>query len=138
MEKYPLPQFIESEGKIIYFLTFRQFFELVGGGAIIYILHLFITNFNIFSIVALAIAGFTAAIAFMKIENTSLPTFFLHFLGFSIESKNYVWKKKEASYPLQARKESAVSEEPGKSMLKMQESGLGKTKKMVETKKPTV
>ena len=39
MEQYPVPQFIEQEGKIAFFLSFRQFFYLAGAGAICFILY---------------------------------------------------------------------------------------------------
>ena len=39
MEQYPIPQFIEQEGKIAFFISFRQFFYIVGAGAICFILY---------------------------------------------------------------------------------------------------
>ncbi|MCX6719524.1 MAG: PrgI family protein, partial [Candidatus Staskawiczbacteria bacterium] len=39
MEQYPIPQFIEQEGKIAFFISFRQFFYLVGAGGACFILY---------------------------------------------------------------------------------------------------
>ena len=39
MERYPIPQFIEAEGKIAFFISFRQFFYLLGAGVICFILY---------------------------------------------------------------------------------------------------
>src|SRR5436305_2106010 len=106
MPQYPIPQFIEEEGKIISFLTFRQFFLIVGGGAICVLLF-YLTPFLVFVFTALPIALLTAAIAFVKIENETIVQILLHMIGFSMTKKNYVWKKGDASYS------AAALEPPG-------------------------
>jgi len=91
--QYPIPQFIESEGKIISFLSFRQFFLLVGGGAIC-ALFFTILPFYFFVIGSLLVMALTGSIAFVKIDNISVLTIFMNFIGFTIASKNYMWIKK--------------------------------------------
>jgi hypothetical protein len=98
MAQYPIPQFIEEEGKIMPFLTFRQFFWLIGGGAISFMLY-FTLPFGIFAILGLLVMGITAALAFVKINNASIITVVLNFIGFATGPKSYVWKRKEFSYP---------------------------------------
>ena len=120
MPQYPIPQFIEEEGRIVFFLTFRQFFLLVGGGAFCLILF-YSLPFWIFVAIAIPSLLIIAAIAFLKIDNESIVSIFLHFIGFSIGQKNYIWRKKELSY---APKISAE-----------QKSNIGEIKKIIETKK---
>ena len=94
MEQYPVPQFIESEGKITYFLTFKQFFLLVGGGFACLLLY-YILPFLIFIFCAIFIIISILAIAFVKIDNASILTILLNLIGYSVGTKSYVWKKKE-------------------------------------------
>ncbi|MEK7664120.1 MAG: PrgI family protein [Patescibacteria group bacterium] len=117
---YPTPQYIEEEGKIVFFLTFRQFFLLVGGGAVCLLLY-YLLPFLLFIFLAIPIMLLTAAVAFIKIGNESIVKVFLHIIGFSIGKKNYIWKKKEMSYPLGAQGG--------------QQSKVEQVRKIIETKK---
>src|SRR5258708_7842589 len=101
MAQYPIPQFIESEGKIIFFLTFRQFFILVGGGTACILLY-FILPLFLFLVFAIPIVIVTLVVAFLKVNNESVVKAFLHYVGFSTKPKNYTWKKKDLSYPFEA------------------------------------
>ncbi|MBM3206726.1 MAG: hypothetical protein FJZ43_03850 [Candidatus Staskawiczbacteria bacterium] len=98
MQQYPIPQFIEEEGKIVFFLTFKQFFLLIGGGAVCLILY-YTLPFIFFVLTALPIVLLVGAVAFIKIENESVVSIFMHFIGFSMANKNYIWKKKELYHP---------------------------------------
>ena len=92
MPEYSVPQFIEDESKIIFFLTFRQFFILVGGGLLCFFSYILLP-FNIFVIVGALIAILTGVIGFLKIQGDSVVKIALNFIGFSFGSKNYTWKK---------------------------------------------
>ena len=118
MPQYPIPQFIEEEGKIVFFLTYTQFFLLVGGGALCFVLHL-ILPFWIFAILGIFIMLLVLAIAFIKIGNESIIKVVLHFIGFSVATKNYIWEKKELNFPV----------------ADIQQSQLNNTKKIIETKR---
>ncbi len=120
MQQYPIPQFIEEEGKIIFFLTFRQFFLLVGGGAVCLLLY-YMLPFWLFAVLAIPIVLIVGAIVFIKIDNESVVQIFLHFIGFSFANKNYVWRKKELYYPPNTALE--------------QKSKIAEIKKVIETKK---
>lgn len=102
MAQYPIPQFIESEGKIIYFLTFRQFFWLVGGGAACLGFY-YLLPFFFFILLSLLVAIFITLVAFVKIDGFPVTTLFMNFLTFSAKSKNYVWKKKKLEYPFKTK-----------------------------------
>ena len=116
--QYATPQFIEEEGRIVFFLTFRQFFLLVGG-LFACILFYYILPFWLFLVLAIPIILSVGAIAFLKINNESIVKVLLHFIGFSMAKKNYVWKKKELPYPIGSE---------------IQTSKINDIKKMVETK----
>ncbi len=102
MAQYPIPQFIEAEGKIISFLTFRQFFWIVGGGAACMLFY-YTLPFFLFVVLSVITALFVALVAFVKIDNVSVLTIFFNFLTFSTKTKDYTWKKKEMPYPFKAK-----------------------------------
>src|SRR3989344_6802432 len=104
MPQYPIPQFIEEEGKIIFFMTFRQFFMLVGGGVGCVIFY-FLFPFALFVIASILLMGIIFVVAFIKINNASIITVLMHFLGFTTSTKNYIWKKQNRPYPMKVEKE---------------------------------
>jgi len=130
MAQYPIPQYIEAEGKIINFLTFRQFFILIGGGAVCVVLYN-ILPFSFFVVVAVIVIALTALLAFVKVNNVSIITIFLQFLGFLSVPKNYVWKKKEIAHPFIIKK-GTDADVPGISEIKSQITRLQDTKKKIE------
>ncbi len=127
MAQYPIPQFIEAEGKIISFLTFRQFFILVGGGAICALFY-YTLPFFIFATGSIFVAIITAAVAVLKVDNDSIVTVVRNALGYFIASKNYIWKKKEAPYPLKNNPSHQLAKPAALSKLK-------ETKGIVEYRK---
>ncbi len=132
--QYPTPQFIEEEGKIIFFLTFRQFFLLVGGGAVCLFLY-FVLPFFFFAICSIFIMGLVAIIAFLKINNQTIVKILLNFIGFATGPKTYTWKKEESPYPFKVATSPEVKniQEPPTPIPTT--SRLSEIKKMVETKK---
>src|SRR3989344_6876487 len=136
MPQYPIPQFIEEEGKIISFLTFRQFWWLVGGGAVIILLY-YILPFYFFILASLLVAALVGTIAFVKINNMSLIKIFFNFLGFSLGAKTYTWERKETmAQPFRVQKaEELAGVEPSAPIPKIQQSILQSIRKLVETKR---
>ena len=134
MAQYPIPQFIEKEGKIISFLTFRQFFLLVGGGAVCFFFY-FVLPFSIFVILSLIVGIMVAAIAFLRVNNESIVKLFLNFITFSTAKKNYIWDKKESAYPFKIKKSPEIKRLQDSVPLKIQPSKLKEIKKLVEIKR---
>ena len=135
MPQYPTPQFIEEEGKIISFLTFKQFFWLVGGIAAV-IIFFYILPFALFMILSAVTMGLVSMIAFVKIGNSSIIAFLADFIGFLTKNKTYTWSKKGATYSLKpAAPEAPTVEAVQKPRPMMQESALKQIKKTIETKK---
>jgi len=92
--RFSVPQFIEHEAKIVGPLTFRQFAFVGTAGAIGLILYAS-TPFPVFLVVTIIVGGTAAALAFLKIGGTSLPSLMGNFLKFGSEPKIYIWERKE-------------------------------------------
>lgn len=141
MAQYPIPQFIEQEGKIIFFLTFKQFFWLTGGIATCMVIYFFLP-FYFFAIFSVIILALVSLIAFVKINNASLITVFFNIMGFAFQNKKYTWVKKEVARPYEAP-HGAVKNVPAPQTLAQQQpiipmtrtSKLQEIRKMIDTKK---
>lgn len=133
MEQYPIPQFIEQEGKIAFFISFRQFFYLVGAGVICFILYFILPKFLFWILAPLIIIG-AAALGFVTINGAPLINIILNSFGFTLSSKNYVWQKKESPYPFKTIKRMEIKKIEEGPVLKTQESRLKKIHTEVEMK----
>jgi hypothetical protein len=125
MEQYPIPQFIDQEGKIAFFISFRQFFYLVGAGVICFLLY-FVLPFYFF-----AIAG---GLAFITINGAPVINILLNSVGFAAGSKNYVWQKKESPFPFKTIKKVEIRKIEEGPLLRVQQSRLKKIHTEVELK----
>ncbi len=138
MAQYPIPQFIEQEGKIIFFLTFKQFFWLTGGIATCMIIY-FVLPFYFFVVLSIIIMVFSGVLAFVKINNASLITAFFNVMGFVFQNKSYTWTKKEAVrvYEKPNRPSTTdIAKTPRQPIIPMvRTSKLQAIKKMIDTKK---
>ncbi len=70
--QFKVPQNIEIEDKIIAFISFRQLFILMGGGALAYIVYILsVEHFPItaYAVPVVVIILLTVLIAFMKVDN---------------------------------------------------------------------
>ena len=131
MEQYPIPQFIEQEGKIAFFISFRQFFYLVGAGVVCFVLY-FILPKVLFFMVAPVIFIATAILAFATINGVPIINTILGAIGFSMGGKNYVWKKKESPYPFKPIRRTQIRKISQGPVLQAQTSQLRKTRTQVE------
>ncbi len=140
MAQYPIPQFIEQEGKIIFFLTFKQFFWLTGGIATCMIIY-FVLPFYFFVVLSIIIMVFSGVLAFVKINNASLITAFFNVMGYAFQNKSYTWAKKEIVRPYENPNSSAKAtdlkpqEEQVPIIPMVRTSRLQAIKKMIDTKK---
>lgn len=132
MERYPIPQFIEQEGKIAFFISFRQFFYLVGAGVVCFILY-YVLPFFLFTIVSIIIALAAIGLAFVTINGVPLLNIILGSIGFAIGGKNYTWKKKESPYPFKPMARTRIKKLDQGPVLQAQQSQLRKIQTKVET-----
>lgn len=133
MEQYPIPQFIEQEGKIAFFISFRQFFYLVGAGVICFLLF-FVLPFFLFVIAAFLVGGGAVMLAFVTINGVPIINMLLASAGFMAGNKDYTWKKKESPYPFKTIKRVQIKKIEEGPVLQTQQSKLRKTKTEVELK----
>ena len=131
MEQYPIPQFIDQEGKIAFFISFRQFFYLVGAGLACFLLYFSVPKF-IFWLLAPAICVITVALAFITVNGTPVLNMLLGAIGFSMGGKDYTWKKKESPYPFKPIQRTQIKKIDQDPVLQAQTSQLKKTRTLVE------
>lgn len=131
MEQYPIPQFIEQEGKIAFFISFRQFFYLVGAGAACFILYWVLPGF-LFWIAAPVIFITATLLAFVTINGVPVINTIFSSLGFLTGTKDYTWKKKESPYPFKTIKRTPIKKIEEGPVLSAQQSRLRKTSTQVE------
>ena len=134
MEQYPVPQFIEEEGKMVSFLTIRQFIYLVVAGGVLFLLYYILPLF-LFIIAAAIIVGGAGTLAFMKVDGIPILTIVLGSIGFISKTKAYTWKKKESLYPFKTVQRAPLKRvEEEKPLGVGQRSSLRKLKTEVELK----
>lgn len=131
MEQYPIPQFIEQESKIAFFISFRQFFYLVGAGLACFFLYFILPKF-LFYLVGGTIFIATLVLAFATINGVPILNMILGAIGFSIGGKDYTWKKKESPYPFKSIKRAQIKKIDEGPVLQAQTSQLKKTRTKVE------
>ena len=92
--QFQVPQFIETEDKIIGPLTIKQFLYIAAGGALCFALFFFLepVYWIIFTIFIMPIA---AALAFVKINGRPLPSVMIAATGYYWKPRFYVWQRKE-------------------------------------------
>ena len=132
MAQYPVPQFIERESKIAFFITFKQFFYFIIAGGVCLVLY-FMLPFFLFIIAAVVVGGGALSFAFLKIDGIPLPSVLLSSFGFLTGTKDYTWKKEEALYPFKVVKKAKIKKIEKKPGLGIgQQSKLKKLRTQVE------
>ena len=89
--QYQTPQFIDVEDKIFVPLTVKQFFYLLGGGAIIFLIYIFFQLWVLF-LLGIPVGAFALSLAFLKIDEIPFVKVLGNFLSHSTEQKIYIWK----------------------------------------------
>jgi len=90
--RFQVPQFIETESKIVGPFTLKQFLYLAAGGIIIFILQYFL-SLTYLIIIGTPIAILAVALAFYKIDGIPLPQYLLMALSFLTGTKKYQFTK---------------------------------------------
>ncbi len=130
MQEYPVPQFIERESKLTFFLSFKQTLYLVGGGGICFVLYYSVPE-GVFLIIALPIMAASVAFAFLKVQGQTLLQYILGNAGFVFGKKEYNWEKKEAAVSIKKSSAKKSKEEiEASSSLRMGKESQLKNKKI--------
>jgi uncharacterized membrane protein len=90
--RFQVPQFINVEDKIFGPLTTKQFFFIIGGAAIIFIMYVFLALWVVVLLGA-PVGGFAAALAFYKVNGVPFIKVLNNALTFSSSKRLYLWKK---------------------------------------------
>jgi len=91
---FQVPQFIETEDKIIGPFTIRQFLYVAAAGAISFACFFFMQTW-LWIIVTMLLTAISLSFAFLKISGRPLPTILMAALGYYWKPRFYLWKKKE-------------------------------------------
>ena len=91
--RFQVPQFIETESKIIGPFTLKQFIYIAIGAILVFLLRYVLTSFMLWITLSLAVMGLAAALAFYKINGIPLPRFILMALSFGVGPKQYLFKE---------------------------------------------
>ena len=92
--RFQVPQFIETETKLIGPFSLRQFIWLVVGGTAYIFAQLFLTGTPLL-VVAIIIAGLVISMMYVKINEVNLPKYILMGFVFSVSQKKYTFKKED-------------------------------------------
>lgn len=96
--RYQLPQFIDSEDKIVGPLSLKQFLYL-SGAAGVSMTFFFLVDFWVWAILSIFIFGLGAAFALVKINGRSFSRVFLSAIAFYWKPQVYVWQPETPNLP---------------------------------------
>ncbi len=92
--KFQLPQFIETEVKLVGPFTLRQFMWIGGGSLLIFVLSLIIHSIWFF-VIAIPIAIIAIAFAFIKVADVPLVTYLAYILSYALNPKRYIYAERQ-------------------------------------------
>lgn len=92
--RFQLPQFIETEIKIVGPFTLYQFLWVAGGAAVVFLLFILVKDLWFF-VLALPTAAIFLALAFMKIDGVPLLVYVSYGLSYVLNPKKYIFRKDE-------------------------------------------
>jgi len=93
MQQYNIPQFIDTEDKIIGPLTIRQFSYLAIGVVMGGFLWYFRPNMPVFILTIIPIIIFSVTFAFIKINGQSFATFLTNVVIYVIKPTLFLWSR---------------------------------------------
>lgn len=124
---FRVPQFIEHDPKIMGPLTLNQAIYIGGAALICFFLNFSLgkTNFSLFIMICGLLLGSAIALAFVKIEGLTIPAAGKNFANYTINSKFFIWKRKQSPVFLSSTKkpEKEEKDKPESSPLKIKQSG---------------
>lgn len=92
MEQITVPQFVESEDRIIGPITIRQFVIMFVAGIIIFICFKLL-DFTIFLMIAILLGGSSLILAFFKVNGQAFHFFILNIIRAGRRPSLRVWRK---------------------------------------------
>jgi hypothetical protein len=95
MAQFQVPQFIETESKIVGPMTLKQFLYIAAAGLLSFFLFFILKTF-VWVIFTALIATIAVSFAFIKYNGRPLTTILMSALGYLWKPKLYLWQRKEA------------------------------------------
>jgi len=92
--QFQVPQFIETEDKVVGPLTLRQFMVVAGAGVVSAILYFSVASW-LWLILTVILLGGAIGVSFVKIQGRPLGNVILSALGFYWKPQTYIWKSEE-------------------------------------------
>ena len=89
--RFQLPQFIETEIKIIGPFTLRQFLWVAAGAVFIFLDFSILTGI-VAIVIAVPIIAIAGAFAFLRIDDMPLINYVANMVSFSFGSKKYIYQ----------------------------------------------
>jgi uncharacterized SAM-binding protein YcdF (DUF218 family) len=89
--KFQVPQFIETETKLIGPLTLKQFLFVAGGVSMLAVAWILFSGI-FFGIAALIILGFFGGLAFGRVDGQPMLNYLAYMLAYGLGSKRAVYK----------------------------------------------
>lgn len=96
--QFQVPQFIDTEAKIVGPLTLKQFL-VVAGAAGVSVLGFYILQIWLWIIVTLLVGGIAVGIAFVKVNGRPLLTLIKSMFRYAWEPKFYLWAREPQKEP---------------------------------------
>ena len=90
--RFQLPQFIETETKIVGPFTLQQFLWIAGGAAFVFLLYTLVKGV-LFLVFAIPVAIIFLALAFLKIDGVPLIVYSSYGISYFTNPKKYIFKK---------------------------------------------
>jgi len=94
MVKFQVPQFIETETKLIGPLTLKQFLFVAGGASMAGMESVLFSGF-IPLVLVLSTLAFFGTLAFVKVDGQPFLNYLAYLLSYILGSKQYVFKPKQ-------------------------------------------
>jgi len=96
--QFQVPQFIETEDKIVGPFTIRQFIYVAAAGGVVFLLYFMVQTW-LFAILAVLVLGLGGGLAFVKIGERPLIHVALAALNFYWSPQTYVWQPEQPKLP---------------------------------------
>lgn len=97
--QFQVPQFIETEDKIVGPLTLKQFLYVAAAGGASLFLYFTIPTISIWIVCTLFLVGIAVALGFVKYEGQSLPQLLTNAFRFTWSPKMYAWQPDNPHVP---------------------------------------
>jgi hypothetical protein len=95
--QFQVPQFIETDTKVVGPFTLKQFLFVAAGAIIIFMMRYIFSSMFLWVVASLPVAALALGLAYYKIDGIPLYRYITMAVGFAFGSKKYIYKKEEAN-----------------------------------------